>query len=105
MKEMDEGLKKVEMEHREKGPGGGCNLAGGSSISLQQRHRPKHTNQHLWMTVASERWSVWGKYSVAKGTSTCCPNEVSDTGAHNKFTVYGLVGVCIRVTVTVMAAS
>lgn len=92
LQEMEEGVKKVEMEHREEGPGGGCNLVGGSGISLQQCHRHKHTNQHLWMTVASERRSVWGKYSVATGTNTYCPNEVSDNTAYNKlYTVYCMV--------------
>lgn len=73
----NEGLKKVAMEHKEEGPGGGCNLAVGSSISLQQCHRPERTNQHLWMTVGFERWSVWGKCSVATGTNTYCPSEAS----------------------------
>lgn len=60
---MDEGLKKVEMEDREEGPEGGCNLAGGSNISLQRSHRHQHTNRNPWMTVVFERRSAWGDCS------------------------------------------
>lgn len=34
LQEMEEGVKNVEIEHREEGPGGDCNRAGGSGISL-----------------------------------------------------------------------
>lgn len=78
------GEKRVEMEHGDGGPRGGCNLVGGSNISLQQCHRHKHTNRHPGMTVASERWSVWGKYSVATGANTYCLNMVSGNTAYNK---------------------
>ncbi len=91
---MDEGLKKVEMEDREEGPEGGCNLAGGSNISLQQCHRHKHTNRHPWMTVVFERWSVWGEYYVATGTNTYCLREVSNNSVYSKsYTVYRMVSV------------
>lgn len=42
----DEGLEKVEMEAREESPEGGCNPASGSNISLQQRHKYKHTSRY-----------------------------------------------------------
>lgn len=103
---MDEGLKKVELEDRES-PEGGCNLAGGSNISLQQCHRRKHTNRRSWKTVVFERWSVWGGYSAATGTNTYRPGEVSDSTVYSKlYTVYcmvvcRLVCVCVHVRVCV----
>lgn len=78
------GEKRVEMEDGDGGPRGSCNLVGGSDISQQQCHRHKHTNRHPGMTVASERWSVRGKYSIATGTNTYCLNMVSGYTAYNK---------------------
>lgn len=88
-------MEKVEMEDREEGPEGGCNLAGGSDISLQQCQRHKHTNQHPWMTVVFEARSVWEEYSAATGTNTFGPREVSDNIVHSKlYTVYCMLCVC-----------
>lgn len=43
---MDERLETTEMEDRDEGPEGRCNLAGGSNMSLQQCHRHKHTSRY-----------------------------------------------------------
>lgn len=82
------------MEDREEGPEGGCNLAGGSNISLQQCHGHKNTNRHPGMTAEFERWSVWGEYCVATGTNTYCPREVSDNTVYSKlYTLSCMAGV------------
>ncbi len=99
LRAMDEGLEKVKMEDREKGPEGGCNVAGGSNISLQHGQRHKHTNHHQRMTVVFGRWSVWKEYSVATGTNTYCPGEVSDITRYSKLYTVNCMGGVLSVYV------
>lgn len=91
---MGEGLKKAELQDiQRKALKVAAILQGGSNISLQQCHRHKHPNRHSWITVAFERWSVWRECSVATGTNTYCPREVSDNTVYSiLYTVYCMMG-------------